>query len=560
METLGTSKWAKTVPRPPVMELIIIYRPRAAKVIGGKPETGPAAACLERLHDAHNGATPLIARDLTRFRDGAGLWLPAATRLSTAQSSGNINLHYEIHIWRHAPLFALLTHLAMPVVRAACTAQGQSIIIGDRSLSRDGEKIGRSDYVQYADTLEKTVHTLLATEEALGRPFWQAAGHHIMNALMRGTGFEALAGEGGCAIATGDLDGALLSFLIEADPDFTGISRRQFSKRMKGKRATHDRSGIKPKEGGVEGVRASHSIEDIPDMLNSEFISPGILLTEKLISGPFLIRHRPPARRPKRHVLLIGASADPVDQDELRLAKAAWLQAAFRLSEWLSSQGMENSEIRWIERVPGDGLQVLRANMTGHTAGDGESDLHRPSTADMVRFYKSVCWFPGLGDRRAGCGLPSLDMADQSENQASEMMGYQQLRWLRAAFGKSWEGTAGGGDLAVEAKEFLHVHIQVLRADPSRHGVDAAQEWPIQRERILRELRLPHAVRGTADLLAVSRKFGAMRLWRHKSREPEVFKKIAHEETGALVRNYAQIIDSLCHGCLTATVGKTHGR
>ena len=557
MGTLRASKSTQAVPKPPVMELIIIGRPRAAKVIGGEPETRPAAACLERLHDAHIGATPRIARDLARFRDGVGLWLPAATRLSIAQSSGNISLHYEMHVWRHAPLFALLTHLAMPVVRAACTAQGQSIVIGDCSLSRDGERIGHNDYAQYADRLEKTVHALLATEEALGRPFWQAAGHHIMNALMRGTGFEALAGEGGGAIATGDLDGALLSFLIEADPDFTEISRRQFSKRMKGTRATHDRSGIKPKEGGVEGVRASSSIEDIPDMLNSEFLTPGILLTEKLISGPFLIRHRPPARRPKRHVLLIGACADPVDQDGMRLAKAAWLQAAFRLSEWLSGQGMENSEIRWIERVPGDGLQVLRANVTGHTAG--ESDLHRPNTADMVRFYKSLRWFPGLGDRRAGCGLPPLSMADQSEDPTSDMIDCQQLQWLRAAFGRSWEAMAAGGDLAVEAKEFLHVHIQLLRSDPLRHGVDVAQEWPVQRETILRELRLPHAVRGTADLLAVSRTFGAMRLWRHKSREPEVFKEIAHEETGVLRRDYAQIIDSLCHGCLTATVEKTHG-
>jgi hypothetical protein len=557
MKTLRASRWTLAEPRSPVMELTVIGRPRAAKVIGGEPETGPAAACLERLHDAHIGATPRIARDLVRFREGAGLWLPAATRLSTTQSSGNTSLHYERHIWRHAPLFALLTCLAVPVVRAACTAQGQSIVIGDRSLSRDGERIGRNNYAQYADRLEETVHTLLATEEAMGRPFWQAAGHHIMNALMRGTGFEALAGEGGGAIATGDLDEALLSFLIEADPDFSGISRRQFSKRMKGTRATHDRTGIKPKEGGVVGVRASRSIEDIPDMLNSEFLTPGILLTEKLITGPFLVRHRPPARRPKRHVLLIGACADPVDQDGMRLAKAAWLQAAFRLSEWLSDQGMENSEIRWIERVPGDGLQVLRANMAGHALG--ENDLHRPSTADMLRFYKSLRWFPGLGDRRAGCGLQSQGVEKQSEDPASNLMGDQQLRWLRAAFDRSWKTMAAGGELAVEAKEFLHVHIQVLRADPSRHGADMAQEWPVQREKIVQELRLPHAVRATVDLLAVSRTFGAMRLWRHKSKEPELFKEIAHDETGALLRDYAQIIDSLCHGCLTATVEKAHG-
>jgi hypothetical protein len=537
-------------------ELVVIDRERAAQLMGSQLEPGPAAACLERLYDAHIGATPLLATDLVRFRDGDGVWGPAAARLSSVQTDPRAGLSHDERIWRQAPLYALLSHLAMPVLRAACIAQGRSIVVGDRSFSHDATRIAQGDYSRYEQGLEDAVKKLLATEEALGRAFWLGAAHHIVNALFRGMGMEALSGEHRAAICTGDLDGAFLSFLITAEPDFRGIERRQIPKRAKGARATLDRSGIKPKEGGVEGVLASRSIEDIPDMLNSEFLTPGILLTEKLISGPFLIRHRPPARRPKRHVLLVGACADPADSDGMRFAKAAWLQAAFRLAGWLSSEGLGNGEIRWIERAPGDGLQILRANTSGLVVA--EPDLQRPSTADAVGFYKGLRWFPGMGDRRPGRGL-SVSAAKAVSGKASgALLGDRQIHWLKVALGASWQALAGG-DSAVDSAEFSHVHVQLLRADPTRGSTPAALNWPVRRHEIVRALQLPHTVPGSADLLSVAHDVGAMRLWRHKSLDPEIFDAVAPDDTDTLCRGYAQIIDSLCHGCLTAMLERRHG-
>lgn len=199
----------------------------------------------------------------------------------------------------------------------------------------------------------------LADVAVMGAAFWVHAALDLhLAALIETRARARVGGSPGTGYDAGP--GRQASSNTECDPQFAALvflhpprfdpRQRDEALRRKGKSlSAWRRSGIRPKEGGVAGIRQSRSPEDLPDSLFSELILPRTLLVNKLLHEGLLVRHRPPRREPRRDLLALTLSQALPEDGMGLLVKAAWADAAIRLRVALHQIGLGNSDLVWSE-------------------------------------------------------------------------------------------------------------------------------------------------------------------------------------------------------------------
>ncbi len=232
-----------------------------------------------------------------------------------------------------------LVVVAEPVLRRAAQAAGMLPLAAAAAPAVDA----RWDGAEAA--IRRQAEAALADPQVMGRPFWVHAALDIHLAALRAARQRT---RHGAPPAPGpETDPALAALVFLHPPRFDEAQLRERHRRRARQVSAHRRAGVRPKEGGVAGIRQSHSFEDLPDSLFSELIQPRALLANKLLHEGLLVRHRPPRRNPRRDLLAVTALlADPGDGMGL-LAKAAWADAAIRLRVALHQMGLGNSDLVW---------------------------------------------------------------------------------------------------------------------------------------------------------------------------------------------------------------------
>lgn len=276
--------------------------------------------------------------------------------------------------------------VAEPILRHAVRQTGLLPLNG---TSPGTVTSGRFEAAEAA--LEHATKAALADPDVMGKPFWVHAALDLQNNAVQLARSKARLRDAEAA-GPPECDPALVALVFLHPPRFDVLRQQERPRRKASHLSAHRRAGIRPKEGGVAGIRQSRSLEDMPDALFSEMIQGRGLLANKLLHEGLLVRHRPPRRDPRRDLLAMSLLLADRDDGLGLLVKAAWADAAIRLRVALSQMGLVNSDLVWSQE--GSAPAMLDCNILepGH-------DLLPPLAIEgRVRADMLMRWglFPGL--------------------------------------------------------------------------------------------------------------------------------------------------------------------
>lgn len=291
--------------------------------------------------------------------------------------------------------------VAEPILRHAVRQTGLLPLNGTSAGKVIPEQFGAAEVA-----LEQVANDALAHPEVMGKPFWVHAALDLQNNAVQLARSRARLRDSE-APQQPECDPALAALVFLHPPRFDVTRQQEQPRRKASHLSAHRRAGIRPKEGGVAGIRQSRSLEDMPDALFSEMIQGRGLLANKLLHEGLLVRHRPPRRDPRRDLLAMSLLLADRDDSMGLLVKAAWADAAIRLRVALSQMGLVNSDLVWSQE--GSAPAMLDCNILepGH-------DLLPPlAIQGRVRADMLMRWglFPGFA------ALPARPAATTSQEE-----------------------------------------------------------------------------------------------------------------------------------------------
>ena len=292
------------------------------------------------LQDRHVACSPDVAQHLTRFERektspaSDGYWGRAYGLASTEIGLGGKMGHTSA--WAY--LFASFVQIvAEPILREGTRRGACDLVLTTQERSRAG---GDEEAFRAIDAW---VDRALKDRDEMGQGFWIPAGVSLLSAFRKqrpGRGER----QRHALPSLPDLRLAEIVYglepQLEEDPIWKKIAPKPSA------RSNRLRVGIRPPEGGVEGVVHSRRLEDLGTALPSAFASTDRLRVIRLIEEGFMIPHRPPHRRPDRDLLSMTMQAGDVETlASATLVKAAWIDAAIRLRILLANLSMVKSEL-----------------------------------------------------------------------------------------------------------------------------------------------------------------------------------------------------------------------
>ena len=388
-----------------------------------------ARVIFNHFQDRHLPITPRLAEGLAQIErlDQPALatfWGAAYERAGAAvdmqQSFGRSS------IWRTAAAVFFIS-IAEPVLRRIADGPGGLLLVGPAKFdpSEIGSKGSSSDPVgefrAYAERIEASVSAAVQDPDFLGKGFWLCAGLGLLDAMsvrpgtkrrIRGAGvFARHSSFTTVRRGVADVDRTLAELTILFEPDINEASKRIKRDPRPTRRAERERSGYRPKEGGVVGVVRSRRLEDLNDILHSELAMPKQIRVQRLFDEGFMVRHRPPTRRPARDLIVFGICEAKRTTAAACLAKAAWIDASMRIRLVLAQMRTEKSEICWCE-FPSIGLHVAATSAEGLNVATAANPL--TINGDIRRrMILRMSLIPGIFDQKA-TKIPDEPLGDGS--------------------------------------------------------------------------------------------------------------------------------------------------
>ncbi|MEO9960166.1 MAG: hypothetical protein ABJF07_07715 [Nisaea sp.] len=343
------------------------------------------------LATAVSGTSPRISDPWTAALDLAGRAVgqtKAFERVAAQERFGDI----------------FLSVVAEPILRRAGESCRIVLLSGLAEWTGEDTSITAKDYDAFCTEIDGEVNRLLSSIGVMGHGFWAHAALNLQSAnlfrLQRGAGGRNLRNER----ILPAIDPLLVSLVFALEPDLGDTSSLKKKAAKLTARSKKLRVRHKLKEDGVTGVTVSRRVEDLQDALVSELTLPSRMLLQKIIEDGFLVRERPPRRKPKRNLLCLAfPDPDPVldwssDVAAVRVAKAAWQDAAIRASIVLAQSGKADSNFVWCEarnagvaasHSPVEALSVSKYHAAFDLALDQRRDMIMrspfiPSLFDMI--------------------------------------------------------------------------------------------------------------------------------------------------------------------------------
>jgi len=354
--------------------------------------------------------------------------------------------------------FALVDRVVLPLVAAAQHRTGRCCLFG-----AEGHEVpaGGDAFLRGYEAEQEAALAGVCAGMTDGLPdlFWHHRGMD-MAALSR-----RLAGRGG-QVPLPEADAETVALLLRLDPVFAPTAHRvQRSRRPR--RASLQPSGVRPREGGVTGIRMTRTMDDMDDMLVSEYTNHPLVLLDRLVNSGFMVRHRPPRRQNRRDVLLVGAMPLGAGDTAGRLAKVCWIDTMARLAPLLQAAGLSNSDFVWLDgnRLGGlaHGFSPLPQGVPLPVGGGGLTPEER------VRFVWTLDWLPGLLDRRRAYP-PGLEPPEPEDGTDAPSQVKAAGRWTAGALAHALDrpaSIAGGEARRLEPGDYGAVHVALMLPRPA---------------------------------------------------------------------------------------------
>lgn len=309
-----------------------------------------AGVLLDALHERHVPLSPDLALALARLETAPVPvndpdWGRAFRRAGEAMGLPH-GAFGGSSVWVAAfPRFVSV--VAEPLLRDAARRLGAVPLDGPAAL----DPLPDSEAARIA--ISREVSSALGSVEVMGQGFWIDAGVALHGAMLtearRRADMARSRSDEPAAGLPPEPEPGLCRLLFGLEPVFPEERLRQRRRRVTAI-AQRKRSGVRPKEGGVTGIRISALQEDLPDAVMSELILPDVLVADRLLHEGLLVRTRPPRREPKRDLLALTLCDRRTGRAEAdTLVKAGWADAALRLRVVLAQTGLNRSDLFWAE-------------------------------------------------------------------------------------------------------------------------------------------------------------------------------------------------------------------
>ena len=473
-----------------------VWQPHADRIFRALPhETARVGrVILNTLHNRHVGITPELAGDLagwltdTESGERKGIWRYVFERLANearGSSIQTIGAHGPGMMPGTAPLYSVL-RLAMPLIDEACRRTGHSYVYCE---DEDPHSPAAADLTVYAEKIHRAVVGLTRDEDPDG--FWFDRAMTLAD-MSRRPGAHLSAGS---PLPQSDLQAA--SMMRHLQPEVAtrlgGVRHRKPLKTRQQHRET-----VNAREGGIDGIRMSRRMEDMGDMLLSEFINHPVILADRLLNSGYMVHRRRPRREKMRDVLVMGLLPGGIPQIMRAFVKACWFDLVARLSWMLARNGLIRSEFRWME---GDAAGFARAQtfLLQDLPIQNMPNTDQPDPQWRHRFMKSLGWLPPYLDLQARFQpLPArTDPGSSGWIIAALRNQRENPRWSMMERQRTGKGAGRFSDA------FAHVHIMNL--------IDAASAPEM--EDLQRAFRLSKLSPGTFSITTLPETVNVSQEW-----------------------------------------------
>ncbi len=406
-------------------------------------------------------------------------------------------------------LLFLLGRLVQPLVVAADRELGRTFLFG--SEGHDMPKgIGGPAYHEHEGRQTDWIERFLRDPDGIS-PLATEETRLVFSAWGRFSACRSVAGLPRC-----DLRALGCYFRLPA-PDLSASEPTLKEATLLASQASR-RSGMRPSQDGVTGIRVTRRLEDLDQMLLTEYLYPKSVFFERLTGSGFNALRRPPPREQPRDVLVLGLFIGTDSDPDWHLAQAAWLLNLLGLSAKLVESGMRASDLVWIRVDARGGL---------HTRAASLSELHWTPPAgglyerdSRLQFLQQLGWMPELTDRRSGDRggerFANAVVQPPKGSLTPEVVGKQVRELLRstlptlvADWQQDKDAQQGEGVLEQYTQVLLNLLVPVPRPSVRReHAHDGVADW-VRRLRIHLPAGTHTGVRSTIVLVPRAQGDGA---------------------------------------------------
>ncbi|MCB0107661.1 MAG: hypothetical protein KDE53_17190, partial [Caldilineaceae bacterium] len=401
----------------------------------------------------------------------------------------------------HANLTYSTLRIVLPIVLEACRQIGQCYLFcADEMI----DSIALDAYTHYTQALSAQIRQLAISDDPALQLFWQERAI-VLSSLSREAAHIDSAHD-----SLPEMDPTALRLLQQLNPALT--SEQQAKKLPRLVTPLKRQRSQTRKEGGVDGIRVTRRMDDINNILLSEFMHPRLLLLDRILNTGYLAIERPPERVKLRDVLI--AALMPGDlQPTLHVdfLKACWFDCMMQVSVLLRHHKLHQSEFRWIEGDPFD--QVRSTVFLLNQMPIFESEIEEAATAGYRdEFLRALRWLPTFLDARGAfqplqsthgsrfadlratmtdpafvteptatpLPQPAVPAADQPAARAEQLKAWLRTAWANQRESRVWQQQEEeaaqrrphNDQLAVA--EFAYVHIMLFLPARQRQGTFGA--------------------------------------------------------------------------------------
>jgi len=440
------------------------------------PTARTARAVLTTLHDRHIGITPQLAAELAKrisdahfYRRGKGKWDPVLERLLAENSAGLRTVGVLLNA---VPLYSII-RLAAPILEEACTRIGLCVLFCRDEIETNDTV---NDYTQYALQLEKEIRAMAGNRDDYFRTFWKDRALTLASLSRHAPDWS----DGNARLA--ETEPSALSLLLNLKPRLQQARNVAIQPKTVLNPMKH-REVRRLREGGFSGIHLTRRIEDMGDILMSEFINPPAVLADRLINNGYLALKRQTRREQLRDVLVVGLMPHGITPSAgVDFIKACWFDFIARFGFMLYKSRLMRSEFRWLE---GDAFDRVRS-CDFLLKELPEVPVNSEMTPQFKHeFLKSLGWLPRYLDNRSRFQkVPVYDALPQQLNVAGESGTQRQRRWAYSAWRAQQENLLWGfyetGEHKTDSKQrldisgFSFVHIMLFLPASKRVGRTAS--------------------------------------------------------------------------------------
>ncbi len=393
-----------------------IWRPYLENILSKCPRgtSRTAKALISAMHNRHAPLTPQLAVELAQFiknplpgNKTTGAWAAVLERLNQALSNHGEPVPNRMGILLKAnPTYSVIK-LAQPIIEEACRRNGQGILFAEDNPET---QIDLARYHAWCASLYKELEQM-AREQKMNT-FW------VDRALTLAT-FSHRPREAVHA-AMPQISAPSLSLFLGLETK--GNEQRKSARHPKAMKAPQKhRETFGLKEGGLQGVRTSRRIQDMGEMLMSEFMHHPIIQADRFLNSGYLAYRREPKREKLRDALIVGIMPPSIKHGpSYWFAKACWFDFCAALGYMLVKNQMMQSEFRWLESPAYNRVRqhAFLLNDLPHSPAASTNIAHK----NWRRvFMKGLGWMPSYLDQkgpesilpgRDGPSLPGEETGD----------------------------------------------------------------------------------------------------------------------------------------------------